>query len=111
MGDTHRVMLGELHLDAGAWQGGDRLPVLLDGELPEDARLVVTIRTRAGLRQLSPVDDRHLRVGQLRRSGERWALDLVLEAVPGLHQLVVEVLAADSDEVLARGELAVRVGD
>lgn len=109
VGDTGRIMLGALHLDAGAWRAGDRLPVVLDGDLPPDARLVVVLTTRAGRRILSPVDGQHLRIAQLRRMESGWALDLVLDATPGLHHLRVEVLAPDSDQVLASAELAVRI--
>lgn len=111
VGDVGQVMLGALHLDAGAWRGGDRLPVELGGDLPAEARLRVTVHTRAGTRVLSPVEDQWVRLGQLRRTeADRWALDLVLEEVPGLHRVEVEVLAAEGEQILARAEVAVRVG-
>lgn len=102
--------LGELHLDAGPWQPGDRLPLLLDGALPPDARLEARLRTRAGERVLSPVDGRHLRLSELRRTAEgAWALDLILGQEPGLHRLRAEVRSADGAEILASCEVAVRV--
>ena len=106
-----RFMLGELHLDAGPWLGGDRLPVLLDGSLPPASRLAVTVHTRAGARVLSPVSGAWLRLSALRRTAEgAYALDLVLDDVPGLHRVVLEVLAEEGETRLAQAELAVRLG-
>ena len=105
------IALGALHLDAGPWRPGDRLPVLLPAELPADARLRVDVHTRAGRTVLSPMDGAFVRLGQLRRDDDsRYALDLVLDAVEGLHRVVVEVLEpVDGDGVLARAEVGVRV--
>ncbi len=103
------LSLGGLHLDAGPWRGGDRLPILLGADLPLDGRLVVTVQTRAGLRTLSPVDGRHVRVDQLRATDQGRALDLVLDDVPGLHRIAVQVLAGDDDRVLAGAEVVVVV--
>lgn len=110
LGDTGRISLGGLHLDAGPWRPGDRLPLLLDAGLPGDARVGVTVHTRAGARVLSPVDGRWVRVEQLRLAEDgRRALDLVLDETPGLHRVLVEVRAATDEAVLARAEVAVRV--
>ncbi|MCK6502537.1 hypothetical protein L6R53_03935 [Myxococcota bacterium] len=109
---AHRgaISLGALHLDAGPWRPGDRLPVLLPADLPPAARLRVEVHTRAGCTVLSPAAEGHLRLGQLRCDNEgRYALDLVLDAVEGLHRVVVEVLGEGDDTLLASAEAGVRV--
>jgi len=108
VGDTGLATLGALHMDAGPWQGGDRLPLVLDAALAADARVGVTVHTRAGARVLSPVEGTWLTVGQLRRLEDgRRALDLVLEEQPGLHRVVVEVW--EGERRLLCLEAAVRV--
>ncbi|NOY27506.1 MAG: hypothetical protein GXP62_16710 [Oligoflexia bacterium] len=110
VGDVGRISLGAMHLDAGPWRPGDRLPVVLDEQLAARARLEITVHTRRGAAVLSPVQGTFVRVEQLRRLAQGgWALDLVLDDVPGLHRVEVVVLGPDDDSVLARAELAVRV--
>jgi hypothetical protein len=104
------ISLGALHLDAGPWRPGDRLPVLLPADLPPTARLRIEVHTRAGTTVLSPVEGRFVRLEQLRRDeAGRYALDLVLAAVEGLHRVTVEVLDDGDDEPRARAEVGVRV--
>ncbi|RME28109.1 MAG: hypothetical protein D6798_03150, partial [Deltaproteobacteria bacterium] len=103
LGVQGALSLGGLHLDGGPWRGGDRLPIVLGADLPPDGRLVVTVKTRAGTRTLSPVDGVYVRVEQLRRIDAGYALDLILEDIVGLHRITVQVLAGDRDDVLARG--------
>lgn len=107
-----RVALGELHLDAGAWQGGDRLPLLLDGALPPEARLRLSVRTRIGERVLSPVEGTWIHLAALRRTDEgAWAVDLVLDDISGLHRVDLAVLPAGEGPPLATAEVGVRVGE
>lgn len=102
--------LGELHLDAGPWRAGDRLPVVLDASLPPDAPFEAVLHTRSGAQSLSPVEGRHLRLAELRRAEDgRFHLDLVLGEEEGLHRLELRVLSPDRGEILARAEIAVRI--
>ena len=102
--------LGELHLDAGPWRAGDRLPVVLDASLPPEAPFEAVLHTRAGAQILSPAQGRHLRLVDLRRAEDgRYHLDLVLGAEEGLHRLELRVLGSLGGEILARAEIAVRI--